>query len=84
VKLPKQLPASSRRSFLRANRLPWPQRLRVNPEAYDLFLKGEYQERQAESAENRELFDRAETSIGKRWRGIRVSRLPMRGSLTAV
>ncbi len=31
------------------------------PEAYDLFLKGEYQERQAESAENRELFDRAET-----------------------
>jgi TolB-like protein/Tfp pilus assembly protein PilF len=29
-------------------------------EAYDLFLKGEYQERQAESAENRELFDRAE------------------------
>ena len=32
-----------------------------DPEAYDLFLKGEYQERQAESAENRELFDRAET-----------------------
>jgi tetratricopeptide (TPR) repeat protein len=31
-------------------------------EAYDLFLKGEYQERQAESAENKELFDRAETS----------------------
>src|SRR5438552_2688670 len=30
-------------------------------EAYDLFLKGEYQERQAESAENGELFDRAET-----------------------
>ena len=30
-------------------------------EAYDLFLKGEYQERQAESAENKELFDRAET-----------------------
>src|SRR6266404_5831767 len=29
-------------------------------EAYDLFLKGEYQERQAESAENGELFDRAE------------------------
>jgi TolB-like protein len=29
-------------------------------EAYDLFLKGEYQERLAESAENRELFDRAE------------------------
>jgi tetratricopeptide (TPR) repeat protein len=29
-------------------------------EAYDLFLKGEYQERQAESAENKELFDRAE------------------------
>jgi TolB-like protein/Tfp pilus assembly protein PilF len=29
--------------------------------AYDLFLKGEYQERQAESAENVELFDRAET-----------------------
>jgi len=42
-----------------------------DPEAYDLFLKGEYQERQAESAENRELFDR-------------VSRLPMRGLLTAV
>src|SRR5205814_8984570 len=32
-----------------------------NTEAYDLFLKGEYQERQAESTENRELFDRAET-----------------------
>jgi len=32
-----------------------------DPEAYDLFLRGEYQERQAESAENRELFDRAET-----------------------
>ena len=30
-------------------------------EAYDLFLKGEYQERQAESAEKEELFDRAET-----------------------
>ena len=30
-------------------------------EAYDLFLKGEYQERQAESAYNGELFDRAET-----------------------
>jgi TolB-like protein len=30
-------------------------------EAYDLFLKGEYQERLAESAENPELFDRAET-----------------------
>jgi TolB-like protein/class 3 adenylate cyclase/Flp pilus assembly protein TadD len=30
-------------------------------EAYDLFLKGEYQERQAESTENGELFDRAET-----------------------
>jgi len=33
----------------------------LDPEAYDLFLRGEYQERQAESAENRELFDRAET-----------------------
>ena len=32
-----------------------------DPEAYDLFLKGEYQERQGESAENRELLDRAET-----------------------
>jgi len=31
-----------------------------DPEAYDLFLKGEYQERQAEGAENVELFDRAE------------------------
>ena len=30
-------------------------------EAYDLFLKGEYQERQAESLENKDLFDRAET-----------------------
>jgi TolB-like protein/Flp pilus assembly protein TadD len=30
-------------------------------EAYDLFLKGEYQERQAESTEHREFFDRAET-----------------------
>ena len=30
-------------------------------EAYDLFLKGEYQERQAESTENVEFFDRAET-----------------------
>jgi TolB-like protein/Flp pilus assembly protein TadD len=28
-------------------------------EAYDLFLKGEYEERQAESAVNAELFDRA-------------------------
>jgi TolB-like protein len=32
-----------------------------DPEAYDLFLKAEYQQRQAESAENKELFDRAET-----------------------
>jgi TolB-like protein/Flp pilus assembly protein TadD len=30
-------------------------------EAYDLFLKGEYEERQAESALNAELFDRAQT-----------------------
>ncbi len=30
-------------------------------EAYDLFLKGEYEERQAESTENVEFFDRAET-----------------------
>jgi TolB-like protein/Tfp pilus assembly protein PilF len=30
-------------------------------EAYDLFLKGEYEERQAESTEHREFFDRAET-----------------------
>jgi len=30
-------------------------------EAYDLFLKGEYQERQAESTENVEFFDRAES-----------------------
>jgi TolB-like protein/class 3 adenylate cyclase/Tfp pilus assembly protein PilF len=30
-------------------------------EAYDLFLKAEYQEHQAESTENVELFDRAET-----------------------
>jgi TolB-like protein/Flp pilus assembly protein TadD len=30
-------------------------------EAYDLFLKGEYQERQAESTEHREFFDHAET-----------------------
>jgi TolB-like protein/class 3 adenylate cyclase/Flp pilus assembly protein TadD len=30
-------------------------------EAYDLFLRGEYHERQAESAEDKELFDRAET-----------------------
>jgi TolB-like protein/Tfp pilus assembly protein PilF/tRNA A-37 threonylcarbamoyl transferase component Bud32 len=30
-------------------------------EAYDLFLKGEYQERQAESTENVEFFDHAET-----------------------
>jgi TolB-like protein/class 3 adenylate cyclase len=30
-------------------------------EAYDLFLKGEYQEHQAESALNGELFDRAQT-----------------------
>jgi TolB-like protein/Flp pilus assembly protein TadD len=30
-------------------------------EAYDLFLKGEYEQRQAESALNPELFDRAET-----------------------
>ena len=30
-------------------------------EAYDLFLKGEYQERQAESAEHVEFFDHAET-----------------------
>src|SRR4029450_8624987 len=36
-----------------------------DPEAYDLFLKGEYQERQAESAESRELFDRAETFYGQ-------------------
>jgi TolB-like protein/Flp pilus assembly protein TadD len=31
-------------------------------EAYDLFLKGEYEEHQAESALNAELFDRAEMS----------------------
>jgi TolB-like protein len=30
-------------------------------EAYDLFLKGEYEERQAESVLNSELFDRAQT-----------------------
>src|SRR5437667_8551850 len=30
-------------------------------EAYDLFLKGEYEEHQAESALNAELFDRAQT-----------------------
>jgi TolB-like protein len=30
-------------------------------EAYDLFLKGEYEERQAESALSSELFDRAQT-----------------------
>jgi tetratricopeptide (TPR) repeat protein len=30
-------------------------------EAYDLFLKGEYEENQAESALNAELFDRAQT-----------------------
>jgi TolB-like protein/Tfp pilus assembly protein PilF/class 3 adenylate cyclase len=30
-------------------------------EAYDLFLKGEYQERQAESTENVDFFDQAET-----------------------
>jgi TolB-like protein/Tfp pilus assembly protein PilF len=30
-------------------------------EAYDVFLRGEYEERQAESAEDKELFDRAET-----------------------
>jgi TolB-like protein/Flp pilus assembly protein TadD len=30
-------------------------------EAYDLFLKGEYEEHQAESALNSELFDRAQT-----------------------
>jgi TolB-like protein/class 3 adenylate cyclase/predicted Zn-dependent protease len=30
-------------------------------EAYDLFLKGEYQERQAESTESVDFFDRAET-----------------------
>ena len=29
-------------------------------EAYDLFLKGEYEERQAESTENRDFFNRAE------------------------
>jgi TolB-like protein/cytochrome c-type biogenesis protein CcmH/NrfG len=32
-----------------------------DPEAYDLFLKGEYEQRQAESALNAELFDRAQT-----------------------
>ena len=32
-----------------------------DPEAYDLFLKGEYEERQAESTENVEFFDDAET-----------------------
>jgi TolB-like protein/Tfp pilus assembly protein PilF len=32
-----------------------------DPEAYDLFLKGEYEERQAESALNAEPFDRAQT-----------------------
>src|SRR6266702_1051953 len=31
-----------------------------DPEAYDLFLKGEYEENQAESALSAELFDRAE------------------------
>ncbi len=31
-----------------------------DPEAYDLFLKGEYEERQAESALNAEPFDRAQ------------------------
>jgi TolB-like protein/Flp pilus assembly protein TadD len=32
-----------------------------DPEAYDLFLKGEYEQHQAESALNAELFDRAQT-----------------------
>jgi TolB-like protein/Flp pilus assembly protein TadD len=32
-----------------------------DPEAYDLFLKGEYEEHQAESAVNADLFDRAQT-----------------------
>src|SRR5205823_2783338 len=32
-----------------------------DPEAYDLFLKGEYEERQAESVLNAEAFDRAQT-----------------------
>jgi len=32
-----------------------------DPEAYDLFLKGEYEERQAESALSAEAFDRAQT-----------------------
>jgi TolB-like protein/cytochrome c-type biogenesis protein CcmH/NrfG len=32
-----------------------------DPEAYDLFLKGEYQEHQAESVLNAEPFDRAQT-----------------------
>jgi TolB-like protein/cytochrome c-type biogenesis protein CcmH/NrfG len=32
-----------------------------DPEAYDLFLKGEYEERQAESALGTESFDRAQT-----------------------
>ena len=31
-----------------------------DPEAYDLFLKGEYQERQAENTENVDFFDQAE------------------------
>jgi TolB-like protein len=34
-------------------------------EAYDLFLKGEYEEHQAESALNAELFDRAQTFYGQ-------------------
>ena len=47
-----------RRSFRPTKRARWRLR-RQNPEAYDLFLKAEYEEREAESSLKAEPFDRA-------------------------
>ena len=55
-----------RRSPMRCNRnsrpprpAPWRRRPTKDPEAYDSFLKGEYEEREAESSLKAEPFDRA-------------------------
>jgi TolB-like protein len=49
-------------------------------EAYDLFLKGEYEEKEAESSLKSESFDRAAASIKRRWAVIRTLPWPLRVS----
>ena len=51
-------------------------------QSYDPFLKGEYEEREAERHTREKHTTAPRASIGNRWRGIRISRLLMRGWLT--